>query len=296
MKKIIFIALASVLVLSLVLPMTVFAVPEGIPDDANRIFKFNIIGVKNPKDAELKDDNGSRIFVDLNEKSAIYLVESGTGEAPGTETGDFAILDANATDSDGALLAMPKPGYEPYIVSDAPAEGVWSDYSIYIRSLGKPDGYANITTCAELLDSDFGGLLSNKYANIVNKIIKNYEADPEWNDVDGDGIPAYASVEQVDQDITKRPKGKSVFTNVTAELTSIVFKVEVIIDPTPSEPDSGDEESYIEYVRVPIFDSAIEGEYWEYDNHGLKLLQVWIYDNSTNVTESDEGWNNEPAE
>ena len=96
----------------------------------------------------------------------------------------------------------------------------------------------------------------------------------------------YASVEQVGQAITERPKGKSQFTNVTAELTSIVFKVQVQL---------ADGSIIIEYVRVPIFDDIISGEYWEYDNHGLKLLQVWIYDNTTNVTEGDDVILNPPS-
>jgi hypothetical protein len=36
-------------------------------------------------------------------------------------------------------------------------------------------------------------------------------------------------------------------------------------------------------VRVPIFNDLLENEYWLYDNHGLRLLQVRFYDCSTNV-------------
>ena len=36
-------------------------------------------------------------------------------------------------------------------------------------------------------------------------------------------------------------------------------------------------------VRVPIFNAALENEYWLYDNHGLRLAQVRFYDCSTNV-------------
>ncbi len=34
---------------------------------------------------------------------------------------------------------------------------------------------------------------------------------------------------------------------------------------------------------MPIFHDSLEGEYWEYDNYGLRLLQVRFYDCSTNV-------------
>jgi hypothetical protein len=67
---------------------------------------------------------------------------------------------------------------------------------------------------------------------------------------------------------------------VTAELLTIVLKIELdtdgdgIVDETV-------------YVRIPIFDEILENEYWEYDNNGLKLIQVWIYDNTTDVSEGD---------
>jgi hypothetical protein len=43
------------------------------------------------------------------------------------------------------------------------------------------------------------------------------------------------------------------------------------------------------YARVPIFDDILENEYWEYDNHGLKLLQIRFYPGvETNVSDSDQ--------
>ena len=74
---------------------------------------------------------------------------------------------------------------------------------------------------------------------------------------------------------------------MTAELLTIVFKVSV--DTTGD--DVGD---LIEYIRVPIFDDIIQGEYWDYENDGLKLCQVRFYNNSTDVSEDDGTWNNEP--
>jgi len=252
-KKLLFVFFTVVMILAFSIAPVV-AGPAGTPDGANRVFKMNIIGVPKGKTADMTGNNGSRIFVNLTKPSAIWLVEGGT----------FEILDANGTDNDGAKFQMPAPGLEPYNLSDKGDADVWSDYSIYIRSLGKPGGWASITTCADLVDSTFAGLLSGQFRSVLNR----------------DGLfGGYASVEQVGQAITERPKGKSQFTNVTAELTSIVFKVEV-------ELESG--EIIVEYIRVPIFDDIIENEYWEYDNHGLKLLQVWIYDNSIDVSAGDD--------
>ena len=65
-----------------------------------------------------------------------------------------------------------------------------------------------------------------------------------------------------------RDSGKKSFTNVTAPLLTIVLNVEIY-----------EEDVLVDtiYVRVPIFDPLLEGYYWEYDNHGLKLLQVRFY-------------------
>jgi hypothetical protein len=243
--------------------VTAFANPEGVCPDGKLIGKVNIIGVKNPKTDNMDDKSGSTIFVDLYGQNKIYLVQSGTEDAPGTDADDFKVLDKNATDNDGGLLALPDPDLDPYIVGDQGDADTDSAYSVFVRPLGKPSKegdlrYADITTCADLADSEIGGLLSGKYTNLI-----------EGN--------TYCSIEQVSQPITLRQKGgKPTFTNVTAELLTIVLEVEIYDEYG----------TYVEtiYVRVPIFDDSLENEYWEYDDHGLKLLQVWFYDCSTDVS------------
>ena len=251
-----------------------FADPEGIPD-ADRLFKFNIIGMQNPKNVNMDQGSGGVIFVNLNEPSQINLVCSDDPEVlemyPDLEEGGFDILDKDATDSGnidpspGAILALPDPGLDPYVIGEKGDADVWSNYSIYIRSLGKPGGWATITTCAEVLEDALAAWLSKADIRILNA---------------AGAFGGYASIEQVGQSITERPKGKSIFTNVTAPLLTIVLKIEILDGPEGAVIDTI-------YVRIPIFDSMLEKEYWEYDNHGLKLLQVWIYDIETNVSESD---------
>lgn len=279
MKKIILTSMVIVLALSI---GAAFANPEGTPD-ADRLYKFNIIGVDNPKN-DMDQGSGKVIFVDLHGFSQINLVCSDDEDVldlyPDLEESSFDILDKDATDSydedgsPGAILALPDPDLDPYIVGEKGDADVWSAYSIYIRSLGKPEGFATITTCAEVLESELASFLTNKE--------KKYIADTIAND-DGE-FGGYASVEQVTQAITERPQGKSVFTNVTAQLLTIVLQITIQDLDEFGEP-VGDE--YDIYVRVPIFDSILEGEYWEYDNNGLKNLQVWIYDNSTDVSAGD---------
>lgn len=269
-KRFVIGTLVVVMVLTMVLGIA-FAKPKGTPDDAERLYKFKIIGLKNPKNVNMYQGHGKVIFVNLDGPSKINLVCSDDPEVladyPELVEGSFDILDKDATDSDpkdpnsGAILALPDPNLDPYLVGEKGDADVWSAYSIYIRSFGKPDGWATITTCADLVDSDFAGLLSGKYLSVLNR--EGY-------------FGGWASVEQVGQAITERPKGKSIFTNVTAQLLTIVFKVQVELD---------DGSVIVEYVRVPIFDDIIENEYWEYDNKGLKFLQVC---NETVVSDADD--------
>ena len=272
MKKIVIASLVVAMVLSVGLSFA--DKPEegttgnGAPK-CKLLGKVNIIAVKNSKTDNMDGNGGAVIFV-----NEIGLVESGTEDAPGTEEGDFVVLDKNATDADGGLLALPAPGYDAYNTGDPGEANTVSKYSVLVRPLGAPGGKASITTCAELLDSDFAGLLSGKFVSTLNK----------------DGyFGGYASVEQVGQDILTREKGKSTFTNVTAELTSIVFMVEVEL---------ADTSIIVEYIRVPIFDPIIQGEYWDYEqgDPGLKLCQVRFYDCPTDVSLSDGDWNNLPEE
>src|SRR5262245_12211035 len=227
---------------------------NGAPQGAHD-YQLNILGTGNKNDATDGDwgGNGARIFVDLNGESRISLSE-----------GPFAVIDGNATDGWGSFQ-LPKPGLDAFIVGDPGDADVESDYSVFARPLGKPGGWATITTCAQLLDSSFADLLGAKQVKAIQNTI-----DP----VTG----AFCSIEQVgnilDGDMrTFRSTGKSVFSNVTAELLTIVFEVTV---------DDGGTISTLQ-IRVPIFDDRLEGEYWLYDNHGLKLLQVRFYDCSTNV-------------
>jgi hypothetical protein len=221
---------------------------NGAPQGAHD-YQLNIIGTSE-KNPEMDGNNGHRIFVLLDGKSKINLVE-----------GDYAVLDANGTDQDGATFQLPAPGLDAYIVGDPGDADVESDYSVFVRPLGKPGGWATITTCADVVDSTFGGLLGGQTRTIINR---------------AGAFGGLCSIEQVAQEITYRDSGKSRFENVTAALTTIVFEVEI------DEDGDGIVDEIVQ-VRVPIFDDSLENEYWEYDNHGLRLLQMRFYDCSTNV-------------
>ena len=223
-------------------------------------FNLNIIGVSKEKTADMTGSNGNVIFVPLWGTSRIYL-----------EMGDYAVLDANGTDGEARFM-LPDPGYDAYVIPSPTT--VTSSYSIWVRPLGKPGGFSTITTCAQLIgEVELFGMLPNA----TQKTVKNA--------IDA-ATGAYCSVEQVGSDITMRTKGKTSWTDVTAQLTSIVFKIEIWIDAN----DDGivdDGEVTISYVRVPIFDDMLADEYWKYDNSGLKLLQVRFYPFGSTISDMD---------
>lgn len=273
MKKVIITSLILIIVVSLGMAFaTNDETGNGAP--SGKHFTLNIIGTSNPKNVNMDQGAGKVIFVKLGGEDADE-VDRHT-KITLTEGDDFAVLDKNGTDGEAEFM-LPPPGYDAYNVDDPGGADTVSEYSVFVRPLGKPGGWATITTCADLLDSDFAGLLSGKNVSVLNKL--GY-------------FGGYASVEQVGQDITLRESKKSTFVNVTAQLTSIVFKVEVDISEEGEDP-----EIVIEYIRVPIFSNIITGEYWDYDNYGLKHLQVRFYPGfETDVTESDMppgSWNNE---
>lgn len=66
--------------------------------------------------------------------------------------------------------------------------------------------------------------------------------------------------------VSIRFKGKSTFTNVSKQLLYIYADID----------GNG-------IKRYPLFDDRLEDYYWNYDNNGLKLLQLRFYPISTNV-------------
>lgn len=238
-------------------------------------YNLNIIGVKNPKTADMDSDHatGGVIFVALNGKSKIGLVKSGSADAPEIDPEDYAVLDKNGTDGDGALLALPDPGLDPYVVGQDMTEvDTMSDYSIFARPLGKPLGYAKITACSEVVESEFLDYFDKDGVEILNEAAS---------------FGGVASIEQVGHDVTFRNKGKTTYVNVTAELLTIVLKVDVWVDSN-GDGLQGEDEIETVYARIPIFNDILQGEYWEYDNYGLKLLSVRFYPIPTDVSSGDD--------
>jgi hypothetical protein len=139
------------------------------------------------------------------------------------EEGDFAVIDADGTDGEATFM-LPAPG------DVVAADGTTyvpenAEYKVYIRALGKPGGSASMV-------SGFIDDLGN-----------------EW-----------LSLETVE---LSRGKGKSCFSDVTKELTTIY------VDITDDDVDNP--------LRYKLFDEELWQYFWDYDNNGLRIVQLRFY-------------------
>lgn len=165
-----------VFVLALVVPAYAGNLGNGNGAPSGPHYNLNIIGVPQGKSADMTGNSGHRIFVRLEGKSKIWL---GEGD-------EFSVLDANGTDGNGAKFQLPNP--------DPDGDGV-TEYSIWVRALGKPGGSADISTCATdpvtdeehcvmyTLEMGTKGKGGNKFANVSRDLLFIYA------DLDGDGVP-----------------------------------------------------------------------------------------------------------
>ena len=212
---------------------------NGAPSGSH--YNLNIIGVPKDKTATMTTGDGHRIFVQLwggedavslNGKLSNQLLKVNKiflQPAPAGES--FQVLDANATDANGALFQLP-----------ADVSATWT---VWGRALGTPGGKANMTTCATTAGLD--GILGT--------------ADDE----------VICSMGTLSLD---RTKGKQTFTNVSGDLLFITITVDPTTNATLATCLGVTTTST---VAVSLFNGCLQNYFWNYDNQGLKLLQLRFY-------------------
>ena len=117
---------------------------------------------------------------------------------------------------------------------------VATTYAVYARPLGKPGTGATMTTCAE---------------------------DPDTGDV-------FCST---DRYVAVRDTGKSSFTNVSKELLTLTITVLEAENPELYACLGGKVGDVSITTTVDLFDACLENYFWEYDNNGLRVLQLRFY-------------------
>ncbi len=218
--------------------------PNGGP------YNLNIIGVKD-KTALMDGSTGGRIFVKLFYDDSTNTGECWSGSCPVDmkvterynkillQPGDaFRVLDANATDTDGALFQLP--------------DSVSYQYRVFARELGKPGGKAKMTTCA------------------------TFTVDPDLIPNSGDEYQEVLC--SLNSYVATRDKGKPKTTEVTDKLLWLQVDVTSLGTSDPALATCLAGEGFTgSAASVPLFDPCFQGYFWDYDNNGLKLLQLRFY-------------------
>ena len=207
---------------------------NGAPNGSH--YTLNIIGVPHDKTADMTGNTGGRIFVQLNGgqdavslngKPSNQLLKVNTiGLVPAPAGESFSVLDANATDADGALFQLPA--------------NVSTAWTVWARALGTPGGSAIQTTCA------------SSFLDAVDGVI-------------------YCSDQSA---MYMRTTGKSLFSDVSADLLFLTVTVDSSLSPNLAACLGV---TGVQSVTVSLFNSCFENYFWNYDNHGLKLLQLRFY-------------------
>ncbi|MDD1668845.1 MAG: hypothetical protein LUO97_03495 [Methanomicrobiales archaeon] len=161
---------------------------------------------------------------DLNSGARIFVKLFGNSKIYLTQGDTFDVLDADATDGRGEfMLPAPENVYDP-VTGEYLGPGT---YRAFVRELGKPGGSAKLSTCGEVVEE---GVVTETICSLDNVTLI-------------------------------REKGKSVFRDVTRQLTTVYYYDALLM----------------KYVRVDIFDDAFENYLWSYDNNGLKHIQLRFY-------------------
>ncbi len=228
-------------VLFMLVLIIAFAMPafagngNQLPSGAH--YNLNIIGVENPKTADMTGSDRHTIFVALGKngtaQSSIWLVPATSSD------NNFQVCDGNGFDPAydcngtmikplGAVFMLPCNTLYGDVVESCADAGVYgTSYSVYVRELGKPGGKASMDLCAYDPSTD------TTYCNSDNNLDVQLSRD------------------------TGKPKTQ----NVTNNLTYLWVDV------------NGDGK----LERVALFTNDYVDWVWQYYNNGLKLAQLRFY-------------------
>lgn len=156
-------------------PMLAFATGNGAISGAH--YNLNLIGTKE-KVATMTDNNGGRIFVNLEGNTKIGLSAGDT----------FRVLDANGTDGNGAKFQLPNP--------DSDNDGVTS-YTVYARALGKPGKTASMTSCGmgPGLDGVLGTIDDEEICSIATLEVERTKGKSSFENVSRELLYVYADLD-----------------------------------------------------------------------------------------------------
>lgn len=219
-------------------------------------FVLNILGKKDDWNPNGDFDNPERhtIFVPENGDTRIWITQ-----APRKSLEDFAVLDGNGFDEDGAALQL-GDGY----------------FAVYVVALGKPGG-AGSTLGGVITDSDGNDLF---YLGKVDaKVLKPHGKQPVWEEYTNLFYITY-------NEIVEYFEGLGYSTEDAEGNATAVIEFFKNLEGADFIPDlDGDPNTYDPAIWIfDFFDFLVEvlmtddGQYaWELKNKGIKHLQVRFY-------------------
>ena len=230
-------------------------------------WKVTIIGVPKDKSADMDNNNGRRIFVQLwsdnevtnpggknnhlvkgggDDQNHIYLCNSTNDEGDSSDPrcaaygnpDNWGVIDANATDGDGALLAVPDP-----CAGSSSIDGCTPRYSIWARA--RAGANAEITTCGTE-DAPYDGTTDT------------------W--CGSNGIVLYPTHGRKAVDVSDNLLFMTILLSGTNdELENCINGTTGVDYPAGGEYD------------IYLFDRCFQDYFWNYDNNGLKNLELRFY-------------------
>lgn len=222
----------------LLLPVVVEA-GNGAPSGAH--YNLNIIGHTQCSGDDLKGTNRHviQVLLNFNDGNQNGQLASSLDRRNKIQLseGDFQVLDGNACDGDGARFQLPA---NPYT---CPAED-----SACLNTDPTFQEYA-------VYSRALGSPKNNPTASLTTCAV-DAGADAVFDTADDVLV---CSTENV---LLVREKGGSKFSNVTKQLTTLCLDTDL---NTTCD------------TRVGIFDSSLQGYFWDYDNNGLRLVQLRFY-------------------
>jgi hypothetical protein len=248
-----------------------FALGNGYPSGGHD-YSLQIIGVPKNKSASMDNNNGHRIFVQLwsdntvtnpggknnqlakggdDDQNHIYLCNSTNGENDVVDprcdawralghVGDYGVIDANGTDGDGAMFGLPDP-----CAGTSSTDGCTPTYAIWARA--KTGGSATITTCADETGAGYDG------------------SDDVWCGSNGITLSRQTAKKAID---------------VSSSLLYMTITVDDTFDPQLAfciDPDGDATDGLPDSYNIYLFDRCFENYFWNYDNNGLKVLELRFF-------------------
>lgn len=291
---------AGIALAAATLPVMAGTTGNGAPSGPH--YQINIIGVENPKkDGSMTDSNRRTIFVPLkssktgvNSMDGTAIVDSKIWLTPGSE---FKVCDGNAFDlaygcpgadfdstwnttyvnDDGETVALvtSKRGAVFQLPCNTNLMGYYdSDGDGKIESNGDDDP-VQLINCNQTVDTTTGEIVPVDESSIVPTA--SYQVWARALGTPGGSATAttcatvqgelQCSLENV---VMSRTTGKSTFTDVTNEMTSLLvnYCMEYV---------DGVCDSYV-LTRVALFAGDTQDWFWNYDNNGLRLAQLRFYE------------------